>query len=126
MSRSLLTLSLVMLVGWAVGALDTKKAVSLLEEGEDAGRLMTKFVGEAAYDQVETAADAAPTAGQNAQAIIKETEAKEDNSRMLLKPPGCRPTTKEQLYSYKLSRARCAATRPSPSAETTPPTQVLF
>ena len=114
---------LLALFGCVLAAQDAKRAVELVEEGEDAGRLMTEYVGEAAYDKALEGAAAAPTAETNAQAMTKETETKEDRNRMLLKPPGCRPTTQEQLYNYKLTRARCAATRPSPSAETKPPTQ---
>ena len=95
--------------------------VALLEEAEEEGRLMTKYVGEANYESMK--ADPI-TEEQTAAAVTKGMTSKEDQERMLKKPPGCRPQTVVQLYNYKANRAKCASTRPSPSAETKPPTQV--
>jgi len=64
------------------------------------------------------------TAEANAAAEIEAEEEKGAKSLMLLKPPGCRPTTQAELYAYEKKRAACASVRPSPSAESDPPTQV--
>jgi len=66
----------------------------------------------------------ATTAAKSAQVVSMETEQKKSNSeRLLLKPPGCRPTTEKELFNYYTMRTKCATHRAGPSAFTKPSTQ---
>jgi len=45
---------------------------------------------------------------------------------MLMKPPGCRPRTQEQMNAYTQFRTLCATMRPSPAANPTSSTKVTM
>jgi len=67
--------------------------------------------------------DAVRQAKSTKMAAIKEERKEQEELRMLMKPPGCRPRTTEEMFSYRQFRTQCATAKPAPSAFSTPATQ---
>jgi len=121
-------------VWFAVLAIGSGVEVTQLHDAAELGPGEPLTLGEAPVEQLgdaqplpsndENANDDPATKGstqavKKAQASAAATAAQ----KMLLKPPGCRPTTEKQLREFDSQRTKCALTLPAPSAFTSPPTQ---